>query len=415
MHSAHKHFLWVFAASFLLVCILGAALNYLVDPYSLFGTRRIPGFNERKPTASERARVVKPYMALRAKPRVVIGGNSRPEMGLNPRSACWKDAEQPVFNMGIPGASVFMQSRYVQHAVEKGQAQRVLFGIDFFDFLADASKPTGPLDWERLGEAFEGRLDAESQKQGSLPTFQRIDDVFSGLFSLKTLNDSIVTLASQRNPYSATRYENGFNPGSDYVPIIKNEGQAVLFSQKNIELRRSLQQPNLGILDVNGQQTESLQALRQLLVWAKRRSIGLVLFINPYHSDYLVQIEMAGKWALFEDWKRQVTALAAEYRVPLWDFNSIEPYSTESPPAFNDKRSRLRWFWEPAHYRHELGDHMLGAMLARQCGASLAPEKFGFEITEITLQSHLDHLRSELHRFIRENPQVIERLAHGNG
>ena len=404
MKAAHKQFLGVFTVSFLFVCTLGAAFNYLVDPYSLFGTRRIAGFNERKPTASDRVRVVKPYMASRAQPRVVIGGNSRPELGLNPQSACWKASEQPVFNMGVPGASVFMQSRYVQHAAG-GRAHLVLFGIDFFDFLTDASKPTEPVDWVQLEKSLEGRLDlAQSGARWN-------EDFFSSLFSLKTVSDAVVTLASQNNPYSSTLYENGFNPGLDYVPIIKNEGQAVLFSQKNQELRKTLQQPHLGVVDVSGQQTEALQALRQLLVWSKHRGIQLVLFINPYHSDYLVQIETTGNWRLFEDWKRQVARLADEYAVPLWDFNSIDQYSTETPPGFNDKHTILRWFWEPAHYRREIGDRMLAAMLSRPCERSGTHDRFGRQINPQNLQNHLDDIRLKLHRFMDANPEVIKRLA----
>jgi len=409
--NSHKRFLRILAAAFLLVCILGAGVNYLVDPYSLFGSRRIPGFNELKPAAAERGRVIKPYMASRAKPKVVIGGNSRPEMGLNPRSTCWEDIDQPVFNMGIPGAGVFMQTRYVQHAVESGKAQRVLLGVDFFDFLVDASKPTGDIDWDHLGEAFDGRLNLDAREGGGTPmTLQRAEDILSGLFSLAALVDSIVTITSQHDKNAATRHEDGFNPGLDYRPIIRNEGQAVLFSQKNLELRKQLQQDNLGVLDVHGGQTVSLLALRRFLDWADTREVDVVLFINPYHSDYLVQIEMAGKWSLLEDWKRQLASIATEHDVPLWDFNAFDQYSTESPPLPKDKQTELNWFWEPAHYRHELGDLMLASMLNRQCGIDAPPKRIGVEITEPTLQRHLDVIRSDLHEFIEANPQVIKRL-----
>jgi hypothetical protein len=141
----HKRFLLAMGATFLLLCLCAAGFNYLVDPYGLFGSRRVTGFNELKPTASERVRVTKPYMATRAKPKVVIGGNSRPEIGLNPKSACWKDVDQPVFNTAIPGADVFMQVRYVQHAVKSGKARRILFGVDFLDFLV-LKKAAGMVD-----------------------------------------------------------------------------------------------------------------------------------------------------------------------------------------------------------------------------------------------------------------------------
>jgi hypothetical protein len=409
--ASHQRFLQVLAAAFLLVCMLGAGFNYLVDPYSLFGSRRIAGFNALKPAASERVRVIKPYMASRAQPKVVIGGNSRPEIGLNPQSSCWTTAEQPVFNMGIPGADVFMQTRYAEHAAASGKAQRILFGVDFLDFLVDASEATGEIDWDRLGKPFAGRLTADT-RQGldAHMQFQRADDAFSGLFSLVALGDSVMTIASQRDPHAATRREDGFNPALDYRPIIRSEGQAVLFKQKNLEVRHRLQQKNLGVLDVHGQRTIALQALRHFLAWAKTRDVEVVLFINPYHSDYLVQIEMAGKWSVMEEWKRQLAMTAHEYAVPLWDFNAFDHYSTESPPH---EHSELQWFWEPAHYRHELGDLMLASMLDRSCGESRVPEKLGVELTETALQLHLDGLRSDMHRFIAENPHVVKRLRDG--
>ena len=412
--NLHRRFIQVFTATFLAACFLGAGLNYLVDPYSLFGTRRIPGFNERKPTASERVRVTKPYMASRAKPRVVIGGNSRPEIGLNPQSVCWKDTDQPVFNTAIPGADVFMQVRYVQHAVESGKARRILFGVDFLDYLVDSKKATGEVDWDRLGRSFDGRLRAGSGIFGMPLSYQQAEDFLSGLFSMVAFGDSIMTVASQRDPLSATRREDGFNPALDYLPIIRNEGQAVLFLQKNAEVRKRLQHDDLGVLDVDSGQSMPLLALRHLLQWAKSRDVEVVLFINPYHSDYLLQIEASGKWKVFEEWKRQLTAAADEYGVPLWDFNAFDPTSTESPPPRDDRQSMLEWYWEPAHYRHELGDLMLAAMLGRSCEMNPNLPHFGVRITPASLQSHLDSLRSDMKQFIDQNPEVLRRLFEPN-
>lgn len=409
--KSHKRYLWVLAAVFVFACLLAAGFNYLVDPYALFGTPRIAGVNELKPAASERVRVIKPYMASRIRPKVVIGGNSRAEIGLNPQSMCWDATDQPVFNAGIPGANVFMQARYVQHAVESGKAKRVLFGVDFLDFVVDASKPTGKIRWDRLGRSFEGRLDSRlGNGHGAALNRQMAEDLLGGLFSLVALGDSFLTIASQRDKDSATRLENGFNPALDYRPIIRNEGQAVLFRQKNLELKKRLQQAKLGVLDVHGRQTMPLEALRNFLEWARSHGVDVVLFINPYHCDYLIQIEMAGKWSLFEEWKRQLANMAGEYAVPLWDFNTFDQYSTETPPPLNEKHNELRWFWEPAHYRHELGDLMLASMLDRQCGNGRWVGKFGVDVTGVRLQHHLNELRSEMHEFIDEHPEVIKRL-----
>jgi hypothetical protein len=409
----HKRFLSVLATTFLSACLTALAFNYLVDPYGLFGSRRITGLNALKPAAAEKVRVAKPYMASRAKPKVVIGGNSRPEMGLNPQSGCWDDADQPVFNTAIPGADVFMQVRYVQHAAESGAARRIVFGIDFLDFLVDASQPTGRIDWNTLGRHFDGRLTSATQPGFNPPISpQQAEDIFTGLFSLAAVGDSLLTVASQHDIHSATRQENGFNPAQDYLPIIRSEGQSVLFMQKNAELRKRLQPTNLGVLDASGQPAKPFLALRRMLEWARSRGIEVTLFINPYHSDYLVQIEASGKWPLLEEWKRQLAGVAAEYAVPLWDFNTLDRYSTEAPPARNDRRTILHWFWEPAHYRQELGDMMLASMLARPCSAPSS--RFGVRVTQASLAPHLDKLRTDLSRFIQQHPDRVYRLAAGD-
>jgi hypothetical protein len=404
----HKRFLLALSMTFLLACLSAAAFNYLVDPYGLFGSRRVVGFNELKPAAAEKVRVAKPYMASRVKPTSVIGGNSRPEMGLNPQSACWEDGEQSVFNTAIPGADVFMQVRYVQHAAESGETRRIFFGVDFLDFLVDPLKSTGHIDWNRLDR--NSRLMSRAET-GFIPIGgQQAADVFSGLFSLGAVEDSFLTVASQRNIHSPTRHENGFNPAQDYLQIIRGEGQSVLFMQKNAELRKRLHRMNLGIVDVNGQPSKHILALRRMLDWAETEGTEVVLFINPYHADYLVQIEESGNWRLLEEWKRQLAGVASEYGVALWDFNTFDRYSTEPPPARNDKLSILHWFWEPAHYRQELGDVMLANMLARPCVADLHPP-FGVRVTPTSLESHLNRLRSDLHRFIQEHPNTVYRLG----
>jgi hypothetical protein len=123
---------------------------------------------------------------------------------------------------------------------------------------------------------------------------------------------------------------------------------------------------------------------------------------------------MAGRWALFEEWKRQLADIAAEFSVPLWDFNAVDSYSTESPPAAHDRRSMLRWFWEPAHYRRELGDLMLGTMLDRECGPSGAG-RFGVRLTPVSLPGQMARLRADLHHFMEVRPAVFTRLGDGGG
>lgn len=409
--QTHIAFVRQLGVAFLASCALVAAVNYAVDPYALFGTPRVAGFNARKPAAAERVRVSKPYMASAATPRTVIAGNSRPELGLDPRSACWPAEYQPVFNSGIPGAGFHMQARYAMHALAAGEGDRVFMGVDFSDFLVDGRRQRERIDW-RLAEAdYIGRLSLPDIEEASLTRIaQTTEDRFKSLVSLGTLIDSISTILGQGDRFSSDRRTDGFNPGDDYIAIVRTEGQHVLFAQKNRDIAASLSRPHQGLYDYGPNSSADLEALRKLLREAAGRGVDVVLFINPYHTHYLAQIEFTGKWPLFEQWKRELVRIADEYDVPLWDFNTADAYASETPPPPGDRRSELVWYWEPAHYKREMGELMIQKMTGGTCENAHGADAPGIVLTPATIDAHLRRLREDLAAAIAAAPDEYERL-----
>ena len=364
--SFRRYLAWL-AQSFILSCSLTAFFNYLVDPYGLFGTPRIQGFNTIKPTASERVRITKPYMASAAGPVTVIAGNSRPELGLDPQSSCWSEGDKPVFNMGIPGADFQMQTEYAKHALIARGGKQVLLAVDFVDFLENTASLTTAPPSQKGPRSYAGRLDIPGE---NTDPWQRImlqaQDQLGALFSLNTLTDSISTVARQGSPFAPDRRTDGFNPGHDYEAIIRSEGQHVLFAQKNAELRTRLANPNLGLFRTGQQTSESFEALRDFLAWSLQRDIAVKLFINPYHADYHRIIAESGMSETYAQWTRWVSEIADTAQVPLWDFNAQQFNLSEVPPGAGVRGDRIRWFWEPAHYTADLGELMLSKMLANE-------------------------------------------------
>ncbi|MBX3629068.1 MAG: hypothetical protein KF908_03975 [Nitrosomonas sp.] len=377
-----------------LCACLAAAINLLVDPYDIFGNDRIPYFNLLKPAAIERTRVFKPYQAERLAPKTVIGGNSRPEMGINPHSHCWEAFEQPVYNMGIPGASFYLQSLFALHAVTSGGGNKIFMGIDFSDFLIDSSakhqNARSQIEFSknelRLAPVLTGAPDFDHLRQRSA-------DRLTALFSLNALFDSAVTILQQRNKNAATRDENGFNPYHEFNYIVQSEGQWVLFEQKNQELAAMFQRPNLAIKFADNSLSPDFDDLEQFLELAHTKNIDVILFINPYHIDYFKQISRAQLWSDFEEWKREILRIADAYQTVLWDFNTVDQYSTESPPPRNKLGETLRWFVEPAHYSSELGYLMLTSLLGRQCADIDSSDSFGIQLNQTMIDSHLKIIR----------------------
>lgn len=411
--APHRRYTLLAGGSFLVTCALAAALNLFVDPYGLFGSPRIRGINDPKPAASDRIRYVKAYYADRARWRTVLAGNSRVEVGLDPTSPCWSAAEQPVLNLGIPGLGVGDQIAFIEHAEATSEVGRVFLGVDLVDFLVNASTPVDYSAWP--GRPLERPFNLRRWMDGtSNPHYgmDRARDWLTGLFSLDTTADSLVTLARQPVNGLATVRADGFNPARDYLPMILHEGQAVLFRQKNAEVVGMLSPAGLDVYQGDRPWSWTFETLDRFLDRARNRGVEVVLFINPYHSEYLAAIGITNKWAALERWKRTLVSIASRHGIQLWDFNVFDQRTNELPPPPGDHSTILRWFWEPAHYRSEYGELMLAQMLGRACAgpgeAALPP---GVLLTADDLETHLATLRQHLGAYVQKHPEVAAALV----
>jgi hypothetical protein len=391
------------------LCLM-AVLNYLVDPYGMFDTVRIQGLNASKPAADTHVRLAKPYQVAGYAPHAIIGGNSRPEMGLNPANTCWPDDLRPVFDLALPGANVYMQARMLQHAIADSDTRLVLWGLDFLDFLNRHAGNSHPLQWPPGRTEFEDRLKVNadgSENRGY--SKKKLQDFLQTLFSLDTVKDSLKTLSGQANLHSSSIRRDGFNPALDYLDIIMWEGQGVLFQQKNSEISRMFSRSGISLFQGKSRWSPDFESVRRLLQFARNHNVTVVLFINPYHADYLLTLDLAGRWPQFESWKRKLASLADEFSAVLWDFSEINSLSTELAPAPGDKQTTLEWFWEPAHYRMEYGDLMLGRMLQRTCEEGNASPA-GSLITTGNIDAHISRLRTDMLHYKEQYVQVVERL-----
>jgi len=396
---------------FLIFLGISVVINYLVDPYGLFDSKRVNGFNQLKPKATRHVRVTKPYLVDVFNPRSIIAGNSRPEIGLDPENSCWPESYRPVFNLSVPGSSVYMAARYIQHAIAGNEIKQVFWGLDFNDFLNDVARNESVVTWPPVEETFEERLRVRADgSNNDIYYWSKIKDQLTFLFSLDALADSFNTIVRQSNERTPTIRRDGYNPAKDFLDIIALEGQGLIFRQTNINTSAMFNKPERTLF-TNNNTSLQFESVRQLLKFSQKNNVNVVLFINPYHSDYLETIEIAGLWEHFLLWKKQLTYLAAEFAVPLWDFSSYNELTNIQPPVIGDNKSILRWFWEPAHYRKEYGDLILSQMLNGACdnsdvmlsGQLLKPEK---------LDDYIIKLNEGLNYYKDIHAEAIERLLN---
>lgn len=409
---AHKRFLVRTLIIFLTLVALGTLFNVLVDPYGLFEIVRVRGLNEIKPMAGSRVRVTKPYQLVRAGPKTLVAGNSRPELGIDPASECWAPDARPVFNAGLPGVGVYYQARMIQAAIEGGTVKRLFWGLDFLDFIGNGQANVEP--WPFGGGMVGERLPTTAAGHETPDyAWQAFLDMRDAALSLDALLDSVVTVLRQGRVNSATRRADGFNPGRDYIEIVNTEGQGVLFRQKNDEVIERLSKNGLALYPPGVSWSREFESVRFILQLAEESGVETTLFINPYHADYLTAIDLTDNWRLFEEWKRRLTRLAStSEKATIWDFNAFDQYSSTPPPDDSTRGTALDWYWEPAHYRTELGNLMIARMSHTSCKG--ADGGFGARIETNSIESHLLKLRNQkgvyLKRFA-ERVSILEAQA----
>ncbi len=356
----------------LIVCSLVVGVNYVVDPYGITGAARIPGFNEHKVDINEHTKVLKKYQPLLASHNALVVGNSRVELGIAPSHACFRDDGMAIYNLGMPGAEVETQLAYALNLVYQQPVETVFLSLDFTDFISTSQQPHP--DGSPPPERSQGEFSLSGSGEHSAAYYRTVlRDYFKSLFSLDALVASIRTIALQSN-VSADRDEAGFNPARDFEEAVRIEGPRALFDQKMASLAEKYSRPWY-VRDSQGQLNAQFGELGRFLDITAARGIKVYLFTNPFHESFWDLMRSQGHMPAYNDWMSAIETLVRKHpegSVALWDFSRDSTYIHETVPAAGVRSGPLKWFWEPAHYRRELGDLMVNAMLSESCGTEIA-------------------------------------------
>ena len=384
----------LFVRKWLSVVVTLAALivtfNIVMDPYLFFGMPRISGFNARKPAVDIRQRMMKAYDVLRAEPRTLILGSSRPAVGIDATSTAWPEADRPVYNLTFGSGSPYMAYRYLQHVSSAHRLSMVVVGLDFEYFLAG-------LHPENLD--FEPFMRVQPDGSASPVRRQYIRDFVQSTLTFHSLKDSAATLAGSLRNASSDVVAGNWHWYQELI-VLSMLGAYDEFAVADLQIA-----PNF-----RGRQRDprAFDAVRRLLDLCRTSGTRVVLFINPSHAHGLEIQDLSGQWSAFEQWVRDLVALASQYSngasgnaVPLWDFTGYTPYTTEVP--LPDTRV-AKWFIDPDHYSLALGE----IIVRRMFGDS--DEPFGVLLTPANIEPHLAEIRAQRAQYRAQHPAEVRRV-----
>lgn len=368
-------YLRTMALTGLTMAILTVAFTVAIDPYRRFGAPTVAGWNEMKPRLYNQAAMAKTYQLERIAPRTLLLGNSRIEAGLDPESPLWPAEARPVFNAAEAGTDLFSSVTMLRNAAAVHAPDTVIIGLDIVDFIRPpkrtvAAGPSAPERRIRVTAAGKPNPDR---------SMQELKDVFASTLTIDALLDSVITLAAQRPETTATMTPYGFNPLKDSIPHLRRSGYHAHFAEKTHAYENQFK--NFVPQDFSRPETiRNFAALGAILDLAAQHDMRAVLFIHPYHAQFLDVMDRAGFTDDFTAWKQAMTRFVTARRVDgldvaLYDFSAPNDITTEAVPPKGDVTTTMRWYWESGHYKASLGD----LIIARATGADAA---FGIDLTD---------------------------------
>ncbi|MGA9379502.1 MAG: hypothetical protein WBV73_12105 [Phormidium sp.] len=362
MKTIYSRFYAVLITVILLILASISLFNILVDPYGVFNSPLIQGFNQSKPWKVVQVRLFKAVDLTRIKPQTVLLGASRTYVGLNPKHPAL-NRYQPSYNLGLNSANMYEMKRYFQHALfNQPDLKLVVLEIDYFSFYLDA-KNTPDFSEDRL------------EKSSILPK-----DLLNSTLSMDALINSISTILHNSRDSQKFLFVNG-------MVDVAVPNQPISITTFTLFLTRH----NYSI------GSNYLKDFEYVVKTCRDRGIELKIFISPIHVLFSENIRATGNWPMYERWKREIVKIA-----PVWDFSGYNSITTEK---YSD-RVIMKNYTDVSHYTIPVGNLILNRLFNYQ--EKTVPTDFGVLITPNNIESHLDKINAQRQVWAKQNPDAVE-------
>lgn len=338
-----------------------ALFNVIVDPYNVFNSPLISGFNQSKPWKVVQVRLFKAVDVTRIKPKTVLLGASRTYVGLNPKHLAL-NRYQPVYNLGLNSANMYEIKRYFEHALfNQPDIKVVVLEIDYFSFY---------LKGQNTPDFSEDRL----EKNSIVPK-----DFLNSTLSMDALNNSISTVLHNYRKSQQFLFVNGMVD----VAVPKQPISIPAFTQfiSNYDYYIS---PNY------------LKDFEYVVKTCRDRGIKLKIFISPIHVLFSENLRATGNWQMYEKWKREIVKIT-----PVWDFSGYNSITSEK---FSD-RAIMQNYTDMSHYTIPVGNLILNRLFNYQ--EKTVPPDFGVLITPNNIDSHLAKINAQRQEWAKQNPDLV--------
>ncbi len=328
-------------AVFLLVSV--ALTNLLVNPYRVFFPLSENTKFAVKPRPQHMQHELKVMLGKQAKADILLLGNSRMEIGVNPQDLEGLLPNKSTFNLAVAGAKLSESASPLEVLIKNHKPSHVVIGADFYEYIV-----RGPAS---------GQLQLQ---------FVQDDWTFSlkvyakSLFTFDALSDSIKTLAMPFRPYARSLTFSGHNPMNDFERQAQISGYRVLFDTGDVDHKLAFGGASkvIGLMRRDGSAT--MNTIEELLRYLEREGIKVTVVTYPVHMEFANLIWSNKIWNEYEFWKENLLKLTSNIgNVPLIDFGCLDPILYERVPLAGDRTSTMTGYWDSGHFKSNVGKSMM--------------------------------------------------------
>lgn len=376
-------------------------LNWIVNPYNIYRPPLLKQV-QKKPLVSTHLRLAKARAVEWKKPQFLILGSSTAETGLNPEFSAWTDAN--AYNLGLSGANIYEVMRYLQHAQSVTPLKKVVLAVNFFMFNAYVNN-RDDFDESLLN------VDADGNKN---PV--SINNIFITLLSYDAIKASIETLKNQdKNNAFKTNGQLHLKYREEQVNQLKGYKNNFLYTERFNSL--SLLPPPLKIFSFKNPEKniDTLHYMQKIISICEKNNTELILIIAPEHVRLTETYQLLGLWKLYEQWQQSLVQMISihnrkypDFQYNVWGFNKLNEMTTEQLPEKNDTQTNMQWFWDPYHFKSQLGDLILASLFEKQNQPDSA--HFSSILSLETIENELKTNRYELSLWEKVHPDEVQEL-----
>lgn len=392
----------LFIGAFILMASLFGVMRYM-DPYYYYGASD-KKINSIRYSAVDYPEVSKPYAVNLYRPKTLILGTSRAQIGLDPSNKRFEHA--PVYNLGYAGSNMRRTLALFNHAVASNEIKQVVLTLDLFMFraiqiddrqfsrlsiLPDGSAPKWWHKWRAL--ATDWRRVNFSSEAIKLATF----DFFNNSNVITFMKNNEMRWVVRKDGHNELLNGKAFNYEKQFDSVETSYAKDYAMDRFCLSLRPGY---------------SSLDELRMLFIRARELNIDLRVAISPEHANLTEIIAQSGLWGTWEAWKREIIRLAEQEATPNWsvmvfDFSGYNEVTME-PVPINTPEVEMKNYWDPSHYKRYIGDRMLNVIL--RSGRYASDVNFGQQISSDSIEQHLQRIRHDRAAWRIAHPEQVSRI-----